>query len=237
VKDKPLWSRCSVGRDRWYWLVYRSFEEIWDQADPIATGYAVSPEECESAALAIDSRATLYRNCLAYGHHRKLSVERRMKKPSNSKKAVQQEYLYTDHEYGDYWDGIGDYRYSNSHRIVKVTKQSVFVEKNGWRPEGTWHEYDVESYRLNRAELLADGEVWSNQARNRFYTKPIQERRQLYRPPYLVELDLPQGATKAQIESQFRRLARVHHPDCFGDAEKFKQISAAYDQAMEKAPT
>ena len=84
---------------------------------------------------------------------------------------------------------------------------------------------------------MATGEVWSRQARERFYTKPIEERRQQYRPQYLVELDLPQGATKAQIKSQFRRLAKEHHPDCFGDAEDFKRIVAAYEQAMKKVTT
>ena len=92
-------------------------------------------------------------------------------------------------------------------------------------------EYDVESYRLNRHELEENGAVWSRQARHYFYTKPIEQRRQQYRPQYLVDLDLPQGATKPQIDAQFRRLARVHHPDCGGDAEEFKRIRAAYEEA------
>lgn len=230
--DKPLWSRCSLGHNRWYWVVFRGWEDVFNDADPIATGYAGSAEECEAAALAIEPTATTYRSCLASGHHRKSCVQRRMQEPaSDSKQAVQQEYLYTDHDRGDYWDGTGDWLYSRPHRIIKATNHSVFVEKNRWRPEGTWMEYDVESYRLDRHELEATGEVWSRQARDRFYTTPIEERRQQHRPQYLVELDLPQGATKAQIESQFRRLARAYHPDCGGNAEDFKRIRAAYEQA------
>jgi hypothetical protein len=119
-----------------------------------------------------------------------------------------------------------------------VTKQSVFVEKERWgRVEGTWRDYDVEAYRLNRAKLMEKGEVWSHEARERFYTKPREERRQeypAYRPQYLEDLDLPSGATKAQIESQFRRLARKHHPDCGGDAETSKRIRAAYEHAIDR---
>jgi DnaJ domain len=232
VKDKSLWSRCSLGRSRWYWIVYHTWEDMFNEADPIATGYAASPEECESAALAIEPTAVLYQTYFAAGHHRKLCVHRRMQKTSDSKEAVQQQYLYTDREKGDWWDGTGDWLYSQPHRVVKTTKHSVFVERDCWRPEGAWRGYDVKKYRLDRAELTATGEVWSRQARDRFYTTPVEERRQPHRPQYLVDLDLPQGATKAQITSQFRRLAKVHHPDCDGDAEDFRRIMAAYEQAL-----
>jgi DnaJ domain len=110
----------------------------------------------------------------------------------------------------------------------------VFVEKDVWRPDDGWRSYDVEKYRLDRAKLTATGEVWSHQARCRFYTTPREERRTQYRPQYLVDLDLPQDASEEQIKSQFRRLAKVHHPDCGGDAEVFKRLMAAYEKAMEK---
>lgn len=231
MSDKPLWSRCSLGRNRWYWVVYRSWDDVFNQADPIATGYAASPEQAEVAAFAVEPTAACYRTYLASAHHRRLCVQRRMRKPaSDSKQTVQQEYLYTDHDKGDWWDGTGDWLYSQAHRIVKVTKHSVFVEKEQWRSQR-----GVETYRLNRRELEENGKVWSRQARERFFTKPIEERRQQYRPQYLVDLGLPAGATKAQIKSQFRRLAMRHHPDRFGDAEEFKRVKRAYDEAMAKA--
>jgi hypothetical protein len=227
MNDKPLWSRCSLGRSRWYWVVYRSYSDLFDQADPIATGYSDSPEGCEAGALAIEPTATCYRTHLAAGHHRKLCIEKRKRKPSsNSKKTVQQEYVYTDHDAG--WDYGASEWHSQSHRIIKVTRNSVFVDKERWYSSGG---HDVECYRLDRAELMATGEVWSRQARERFYTTPIEQRRQQFRPQYLVDLDLPHDANEAQIKSQFRRLARVHHPDCGGDAEEFKRIKAAYEQA------
>ena len=232
MKTEPLWGRCSLARNRWHWVVWRDFDDVYDNADPIATGYAASAEECEAAALAIEPTAANVPAGWASRHHRKSCVQRRMGKPaSDSTQAVRQEYLYTDHDKGDWWDGTGDWLYSRPHRVVKVTKHSVFVDKDRWRPDGTWREYDVETYRLDRHKLDGTGEVWSRQARERFYTKPIEERRQQHRPKYLVDLDLPAGATKRQIKAQFRRLARVHHPDCGGNAEDFKRIRAAYEQA------
>ncbi len=234
MNDKPLWSRCSLGRNRWYWIVWRCFEDVCNDTDPIATGYAASANECEAAALTVEPGAANVQAGWASSHHRKTCVQRRMRKPaSDSKQAVQQEYLYTDHDAG--WDAGPSEWYSRPHRIIKVTKHSVFIEKDRWRPEGTWMEYDVECYRLDRRELEETGEVWSDQARERFFTKPIEERRQQYRPQYLVDLDLPAGATKGQIKSQFRRLAMKHHPDRFGDAEEFKRVKRAYDKAMAKA--
>jgi DnaJ domain len=204
---------------------------VFNDADPIATGYAPSKEECETA-LAVRPTATSYHTGQAAAHHRKCCVQRRMHKASNSKDAAPRQYVYTDHDKGEMWEGVGDWLYSQPHRIIRVTANSVFVEKETWRPEGTWREYDVESYRLDRAELVETGEVWSRQAREHFHTKPIEERRQKYRPQCLLDLDLPHGATIEQIESQFRRLARLHHPDRGGDAEVFKRIRTAYEEAL-----
>lgn len=42
-------------------------------------------------------------------------------------------------------------------------------------------------------------------------------------------LELPQTATLEEIKKQFKRLAMRHHPDKGGDADKFKEINAAYE--------
>lgn len=231
MNDHPLWSRCSLGRNRWYWVVWGCFGDVCNDADPVATGYAASAKVCEAAALAIEPTAANVQAGWASNHHRKTCVQRRMREPaSDSTQTARQEFLYTDHDAG--WDSGPSEWYSRSHRVIKVTKNSVFVAKDRWRPEGTWMEYDVESYRLDRRKLEATGEVWSNQARQRFYTKPAEERRQEHRPQYLVDLDLPAGATGAQIRAQFRRLAKVYHPDCGGDPADFMRIMVAYERAI-----
>ena len=57
MSEKALWSMCSLGRNRWYWVIWRSFADVCDDADPIASGYATSAAECEAAALAVEPAA------------------------------------------------------------------------------------------------------------------------------------------------------------------------------------
>lgn len=45
---------------------------------------------------------------------------------------------------------------------------------------------------------------------------------------YYQLLGLSKNATDSDIKSAFRRLAREHHPDKGGNAEKFKEVSEAY---------
>lgn len=46
---------------------------------------------------------------------------------------------------------------------------------------------------------------------------------------YYEILGLPKTAAKDDVKKAYRHLALIHHPDRGGDAEKFKQISQAYD--------
>lgn len=45
-------------------------------------------------------------------------------------------------------------------------------------------------------------------------------------------LGVPQNATKRDVISAFKSLAKVHHPDVGGDAETFKKLRNAYDEAL-----
>jgi hypothetical protein len=45
-------------------------------------------------------------------------------------------------------------------------------------------------------------------------------------------LGIKRAATKAEISSAFRSLARVHHPDAGGDPVTFKRLREAYEHAL-----
>lgn len=45
-------------------------------------------------------------------------------------------------------------------------------------------------------------------------------------------LGIKPGATKVEIISAFRALARTHHPDTGGDADTFKRLRTAYEQGI-----
>ena len=50
--------------------------------------------------------------------------------------------------------------------------------------------------------------------------------------PWWEVLGVRADATKADIRSAFKALARVHHPDVGGNEEDFKRLRVAYDDAM-----
>ena len=45
-------------------------------------------------------------------------------------------------------------------------------------------------------------------------------------------LGVSQSASRAEVISAFRSLARVHHPDAGGHADDFKRVRAAYDAGL-----
>ena len=48
-------------------------------------------------------------------------------------------------------------------------------------------------------------------------------------------LGVKQTATKAEVISAYRALARVHHPDAGGDAATFKRVRDAYERGLAEA--
>lgn len=58
----------------------------------------------------------------------------------------------------------------------------------------------------------------------------------MQRNPYEV-LGVSRTATRDEIRKSFLRLAHLHHPDKGGDAEKFKEISAAWNELKDKQQT
>lgn len=231
MADPPLFSRCSLGKDRWFWVVFASFEAIVEGEEPIASGYASAAQEAETEALRVVPAATLDRAGLAAHYHRKLAAKKRSEKAATGHSTAQaQEFLYTD------WMSDYDSEWSSSpNLIVKKTPKFVFVDKrSGQRPFGDWRDYDRESYALNRAELETEGSTWCRFARDRFYTTPHDQRHTEWSSHSLEVLGLQGGASAEDIKAAYRRLAKRHHPDCGGDPEQFKAVRAAYEDAIRR---
>jgi hypothetical protein len=225
TRGHPLYSRCSLDQDRWYWVVFPPVLPCWIDWDNIlASGYASNAEDARQAALAAVSTAQEGPAGCALGKHREICKERRRQRPpSKSKDTAQIEYLYRD-----ILPEIGDW-YCRPVRIIRKTKKSVFVEVP--------HKFDDSTYRLDRAELEREGSAYSRAARDFFYTLAREQR--LPEPiasPELVVLGLKARATRDQIVSAYRRLAMKHHPDRGGDPEEFKKVTEAYERALSRMP-
>ena len=49
---RPNFSRCSCGKNKWFWIVWEGSLWLWDEIKPLAKGFGTSPEECEAMAMA-----------------------------------------------------------------------------------------------------------------------------------------------------------------------------------------
>jgi len=241
--DGPLFSRCSIGKNKWFWVTYASFEATCHGvADD--SGYAASVTEAEQHALAaIHSKygqvvVRHYPASYASGVRRREAIRRRAAQQSLATDAKDIEYLYTDWESD--WDG---HDYSSKHRIVKKTTKRVYVarhsvgscnEDDKWEENGqTFH--DVKTIALDRHQLETEGHAFSRSERLFFYTTPCEQRKRPATPRCCEVLGLEGSATVETIKAAYRRLAKECHPDHGGNVEDFKRLQEAYEMAMSRS--
>jgi len=238
--NTPLFSRCSVGKSKWFWVTYENFGAICDRIVD-ATGYAKSAKEAEEQArAAIHSRigpseVSQLQSYFASGVHHRAVVKRRAAKTTVRKDASKTEYLYTDYESD--WDGA---THSTKHRIIKKTATRVYV---AMYPTGSCNEddefeengqvfHDVKTVVLDRHHLETLGYASNTRCWCYFHTTPYEERNRPATPRHLEVLGLKTGAEKEAVKSAYLRLAKECHPDHGGNAEDFKRLQEAYETAM-----
>jgi hypothetical protein len=237
--DRPNFSRCSIGKKRWQWVVFKGL--LCDE-EPPASGIADSADaakkEAEEAVGAV--RAT--GGWAARGYRRKQLAVERSRKISAGQSTSPIEYAYRCHRYCSDYDGKA-HDVIEKHRIVKRTKKRIFVDKDEFRPgaqlNGDWRDYVRSNFVLDRHDFETHG-VANRRSRGwwdheRYYSDPaiyFAERALAARPECFVVLDVPADATEAEIAAAYRRLASKTHPDVGGNAEEFKRIHRAFEQAM-----
>lgn len=241
---RPYFSRCAIGRNKWFWVTYPNFDAICHS--PVdgaveASGIATSAMEAEEQARAAiqekhgDAAPKQLQTYFASGVHHRQTIRRRASQPNKAENtgAREVEYLYTDYE-GDYSEG------SLKHRILKKTAKRVYVarysvtdcqEDDKWEEDGQVF-HDVRTVVLDRQQLETEGCATSKRHWNMFYTTPREERIQPATPRCLAVLGLKRGADRESINGAYRRLAMRHHPDQGGDAEDFKRVQEAYEMAI-----
>jgi hypothetical protein len=230
--NPPLLSRCSLGKNKWFWVTWRDFGAICnEQVD--ASGYATSASAAaQQARASIQSRfgqtsAEQLNTNFASVVHRREAIKRRASRKSVATDAKENEYLYTDDtsDYDGHW-------YSSKYRIVKKTANQVYVKHHmrTWEEEGqTYH--DVETIVLDRHKLETEGCASSRRHGDFFYTTPWEARNKPSTPRCLEVLGLEGGANEEAISVAYRCLAKEHHPDHGGNVEEFKRIQEAYEAA------
>jgi DnaJ-class molecular chaperone with C-terminal Zn finger domain len=122
-----------------------------------------------------------------------------------------------------------------AHRILKRTKQFVFVEYR----VGENHPYR-RTMKLNRAELEAEGKTyWSHGTLViGFYTEEgkkrfdLQKQSYIYVPECLKALGLTKDATTADVKQAYHEKALKQHPDTGGSHEGFLKLQEQYRTAL-----
>ena len=247
MKDCPIYARCSLGPNRWFWVVWADWDQYhasWEPNPPAPVGSGCEPtaDLAVAAALACAPTACAYPAHDAAYYYRVQLCRQRMEKRSAATSGMAVEFLYRS-----WWSEMDDAPSWLKHRIIKRTKSRVYVDKQfeftdpivsprrrGNRAEGEerWYDYDCPTFVLDRIVLERDGSAWSNSARDRFHLKPENRSSSSNVPTCLVALGLTSNATEDEIRSAYRRLAQSAHPDRGGEHESFLALNADYEAAL-----
>jgi hypothetical protein len=233
-----IFAVAGLGKDRWYWVVWPSVEEFKAE-EPARPHLAQGVEKTKAKAVEQALRAAgRYGRWVEARHareyHRQLSQRERGKAAPNQ--PVPLEFLYHDAQ-----DTENGEWFSRPHRVLKKTRQYVYVEQQPFdqgRGAAGWMGAASATFRLSRKMLETEGYALTpilDIDDPLFFTAPIQERTLLYtrQPPVCFQvLGLAFPCTKAEVTAAYRRLALKRHPDQGGNLDQFIELQAAYDQAL-----
>ena len=246
--ERRFFAIASLGRDRWYWVVWPSLAELQVTEEPllhIGEGYERAKVDAVERALSLaggDGEWIAAKYARSYhrsqaGTGRKPGSQRTMDAPGAP---TMQEFLYRDT-----YDASQDRYGSEPHRVVRKTAKSVYVEQRPYTPSdrtGSWLDEQRPTFRLDRQELDREGyafisvaEYISDADEPLFFARPRDERLNKYGrqlPHCLVVLNLSWPCTAADVKKAYRSLARRAHPDGGGSHDKFLALQEAYEQAL-----
>ena len=228
-QKKRFFAVSSVGKNRWYWVVWPSLDSIRTdaQTDHVGDGYEAEKAEAIDRALelaGIDGEwvAAKY----AKDYHRQRHGKNKAQAP------VIIEFLYQDKQ-----DPQSKDWYSVQHQIIRKTPKFVFVAQKPYEATnvtGSWLDLDTPTYRLNRQLLEAEGYTLApivDIDDPLFFATPYQDRLTAA-PACFAKLNLDFPATTTQVKRAYRAMVRQVHPDHGGNHNDFLSLQAAYEQAL-----
>jgi hypothetical protein len=237
-RQKHFFAVTSLGKKRWYWVVWPSLALI--QAQGVSGHLAEGYEQTKTAA--VDQalvRAGLHGEWVAAKFAKQYHRQRRRPdQASDASPAVPTllEFLYRDRH-----DPVTEDWYSMPHRVVKKTKKYVYVDRQPYDTErlsGSWLDDDASTFRLSRAMLEQEGYAFTpvNDLDDPlFFTTPYSERLLQatdQAPACFRQLNLSFPCTLAEVKAAYRKLAKQAHPDQGGSHEQFLALQTAYEQAL-----
>ena len=239
---------ASLGRNRWYWVVWPSLGELQASEEPllhIDEGYEKTKAEAVERALELAGRyAEWIAAKYAKAYHRSKAdtkwkgENQHITEPSDT--PVVQEFLYRD-----VCDAVTEHWGSVPHRVVRKTNKYVYVEQRPYSRDdltGSWLDRDRPTFRLDRQALEQEGYAFipatayvADTEEPMFFDRPHHKRTRWYGrqlPKCLEVLDLSWPCTVTDVKEAYRRLVKCAHPDGGGSHDEFLALQKAYEQAL-----
>ncbi len=237
---RGFFSRCKVGRNRWFWVAYAAGGWSPDKS-PDARGIAESADAAVADAIKAIGPVEQCSNLTAENVRTKEAAILRSQQTTNRIDAAPLEFAFECHLDDSNYDGVSQDSITK-HRIVKKTKRRIYADQEPYRENiklsGEWWDYHQRSFVLDRAEFETTGKAKRGGCRwwNTYYADPsiyFAERQSMaWRPECFKQLELPNDASAEQIHEAYRKLAVKTHPDRGGDAEMFKRVRSWYEEAL-----
>lgn len=246
MEERRFFSVASLGRSRWYWIVWPSLEELKSSQEPllfIAEGLERTRSKAveNAQALAGASAARVAAKYAKKVRHQKIVMTRKYNQPEaaeyyESPRAM--EFLYRD-----VYDAQNRDWKPVSHRVTAKTRKYVYVERSPYSPNGLsgiWLDHEQTTYRLDRQTLERQGftplpteaRAVENEEPVFFNYERMKSREvQLYKCLEALRLSWP--CTVADVRKAYRKLARQAHPDGGGSEDKFLALQEAYHLALQ----
>ena len=245
-ESRRFFAITSLGKSRWYWVVWPSLAEIQTVTKPlshVAEGVEETKADAVEKALDVAGRnATWIAAKFAKAYHQNIKAGRtpsgshpRDTGPGNT--PVLHEYLYRD-----IYDAAARQWTSMPHRIVRRTSNYIYVEQQPYSPgdsTGSWLDQESPTYRLDRQTLKQQGYAFisptaplTDQQEPVFF---VSERNQWHSsqvPACLQILHLSWPCTVKEVQEAYRKLVKSAHPDGGGSPDQFVALQAAYEQAL-----
>ena len=245
-RNRRFFAITSVGKNRWYWVVWPSLQELQAAVTPlfhIAEGVEDTKEVAVEKALDVGGIYASWiaaKYAKAYYQNNKADKTARGDRPPKAELAdvpVLHEFLYRD-----IYDAGTRQWVSEPHRIVRRTSKYVFVEQHvssSAALTGSWLDAEQPTYRLDRQALEQQGyafipatTVLSDQEEPVFFISAHYTWQGSQVPACLQVLNLSWPCTPTEVQEAYRKLVRSAHPDGGGSHEKFIELQAAYEQAL-----
>ena len=244
--NRRFFAITSLGKSRWYWVVWPSLSELQVSANPIfhiAEGVEESKAVAVEKALEVAGRFAAWiagKYAKAYYQNTKAGTtpkRNRARMAGSPDVPMLHEYLYRD-----VYDPVTKQWESVPHRIARKTKNYIYVEQHPFSHKeltGSWLDDEQPTHRLDRQALERQGYAFipatvelTDHEEPMFFISAHYAWQGNQVPACLQVLNLAWPCTMEEVQAAYRRLVKSAHPDGGGDHNKFLELQMAYEQAL-----